>query len=679
MNARMLWLATILVALPAWAQQPAPELAKPPDGAQHLVIQSIAGKQGDSWRWVTPEGVRMARETMNLRGASIDLDARGVAGADGLPVSIEIHGNTLQGNAAESYQASEAGGHWHSPVDSGTATDARGRFYTPYGGPVASLAWLAERTLAAPDHTLLLLPGGQVTATKLRTTQLKGQYPDDKRSVDIWAFTGLDNSPRPIWMNSDGSFFGVAGALSWLPEPYVAEQKLLEDAQTGALSLQAGRLSNALAAPRRGATAFVHVRIFDADRRRFLDNQTVVVQGASIAAVGPYSKVGAPAGAILFNGEGKTLLPGLWDSHLHVADDYTGLQELSMGVTSIRDPGNDDDRTIDRRLRVDASELLMPNVFASELIDGQGPHTAPLANVAESEAWAVGYVDQAYENDFTGVKLYGSLNPAWLPAAIAEAHRLGLHVHGHPPAGMRPLDAVNLGFDELTHINMLLMQAMPDSVVAAANGFASLEGPGRLGKDVNLDGPELAGLLQAMVQKKLYADPTMVAFESLYVPENGELSPAYAPFAGTLPTQAERAFRSGGLAVPQGLARADYRASWAKMLGLLSRLHKAGIPIVAGTDGNGLELVRELQIYVQAGYTPAEALAAATIVPATLVGQGAVTGSISVGKDADLVLVEGNPEKDLAALRQTRLIMLGGRIMDADGLRKAAGYAARPH
>jgi len=109
----------------------------------------------------------------------------------------------------------------------------------------------------------------------------------------------------------------------------------------------------------------------------------------------------------------------------------------------------------------------------------------------------------------------------------------------------------------------------------------------------------------------------MVAFESVYVPDNGDLSPAYAPFVGTLPPATERGFRSGGFAVPKDLTRADYRASWAVMVALLARMHQAGIRIVAGTDGSGIEIVRELEIYTQAGLTPAEALAAATIVPCT--------------------------------------------------------------
>ena len=170
----------------------------------------------------------------------------------------------------------------------------------------------------------------------------------------------------------------------------------------------------------------------------------------------------------------------------------------------------------------------------------------------------------------------------------------------------------------------------------------------------------------------------MVAFESLYVPENGDLSPSYAPFVGTLPPTTERGFRTGGFAVPKDLTRADYRASWAKMVALLGRMHKAGVPIVAGTDGAGIELVHELEIYVQAGFSPAEALAAATIVPARLVGQDAKTGSVKIGKTADLALVDGDPSTRIGDLRQTRVIMLDGKLLDADALRAAAGFSGRP-
>jgi hypothetical protein len=363
---------------------------------------------------------------------------------------------------------------------------------------------------------------------------------------------------------------------------------------------------------------------------------------------------------------------------MHVGDDYTGPQELSLGVTSVRDPGNNDKLTIDRRTRAADGKLLFPHVYPSSLIDGKGPYTAQVANVATSQEEAIALVRKAKENGFTGVKLYGTFNPAWLPATIAEAHRLGLHVHGHIPAGIRPLEAVNDGYDEVTHINWIVMQAVPASVLPTDNGIGRFEAPGRYAKDMDVNDPALTELISWMAAKHIYSDPTMVAFEGLYVPDNGDVSPAYAPFVGTLPPMVERGFRTGGFAVPKDLTRADYRASWAKMVQILNKMHQAGVPIVAGTDGSGLEIVHELEIYEQAGFTPAETLAAATIVPARLVGQDTNTGSIKVGKAADLALVEGDPEKTIGDLRQTRVVMLDGKMLDADALRQSVGFSGRP-
>ncbi|MBS0362383.1 MAG: amidohydrolase family protein [Proteobacteria bacterium] len=321
---------------------------------------------------------------------------------------------------------------------------------------------------------------------------------------------------------------------------------------------------------------------------------------------------------------------------------------------------------------------MTPHVYPSSLIDGKGPYTAQVANVATSQAEAIALVDKAKANGFTGVKFYGTFNPEWLPAAIAEAHKQGLHVHGHIPAGIRPLDAINDGYDEVTHINWIIMQAAPDEVIKVSNGIQRFQGPGRFGKDVDLDGKAMTDIVSTMAKKHIYSDPTMVAFEQLYVPDNGDLDPAYAPFVGTLPSATERGFRSGGFEVPKDLTRADFRKSWAKMVALLGRMHKAGIPIVAGTDGSGIELIHELEIYESAGFTPAETLAAATIVPARLLGVDGHTGSIKVGKTADLALVDGDPEARIGDLRHTRVVMLDGKLLDADSLRTAAGFSGRP-
>ena len=671
--------AGVMSAGGAAGQAPAADLAKPPADARHFIIESTGGKHGDSWSWIAADGVRMARESMNLRGQVWEIDYSGRAGADGMPAAVAVHGVTPQGDAAESFESAGAEARWKSPVDSGHAPAGAPAFYVPFGGPMDVNAWFLERLLAMPGQSMDLLPGGKAHAAKVASLDVGGGVGAPRQTVDLWSVTGINNSPIPMWADAQGKFFGLTMGIAWLPEAYAGEQARLEKAQADAMAAQAPVLARSLVRIPSAPVAFRGVRVFDALNLKFLADQTVVVDKGVIVAVGPARTTAVPAGAQVIDGRGKTLVPGLWDCHMHVGDDYTGVQELSLGVTSVRDPGNNDLLTIDRRTRAAAGQLLFPHVYPSSLIDGKGPYTAQVANVATSQAEAIALVDQAKARGFTGVKFYGTLNPAWLPAAITEAHKLGLHVHGHIPAGIRPMDAIDDGYDEVTHINWIIMQAMPDSVIAVSNGIMRFEGPGRYGKDVDLDGAPISLIVRTMAGKHIYSDPTMVAFESLYVPDNGDLSPSYEPFVGTLPPTVERGFRSGGFAVPPDLTRADYRASWAKMVALLAKMHKAGIPIVAGTDGSGIEIVHELEIYRQAGFTAAEALAAATIEPARLVGQAGRTGSITVGKTADLALVEGDPARDIGALRQTRVVMLDGKILDADALRAAAGFSGRPH
>ena len=669
-------LASVAVPRAVEEQAPASELATPPAAARHFIIQSTGGKHGDSWTWVAPDGARMGRESMNLRGQVFELDSRGSAGPDGMPSAITIRGVTPQGDAGETFTIGGGTARWKSPIDAGSASYSAPAFYVSQGGPIAATAWFVEALLARPDKSLDLLPGGKARAAKL--VDLEVGAGAARQTITLWAVTGISTSPLPVWADASNKFFGLSFGIAWLPETHAGEQVKLEEAQAKALAAQAPGLVTSLVKVPSGPVAFTGVRLFDADATRFLTDQTVVVDKGVITAVGPRASVAVPAGAQVIDGRGKTLVPGLWDAHMHIGDDFTGLQELSMGVTSVRDPGNDDARTLDRRSRAAAGALLSPHVYPSSLIDGKGTYTAQVANVATSEAEAIALVNKAKANGFTGVKFYGTLNPAWLPASVREAHKLGLHVHGHIPAGMRPVDAINAGYDEITHINWVMMQAMPDTVIPVSNGIMRFEGPGRHAKDVNLEGAAIKAIIGAMASKRVYSDPTMVAFESLYVPENGDLSPSYAPFVGTLPPTTERGFRTGGFAVPNDLTRADYRASWAKMVALLGRMHAAGVPIVAGTDGAGIELVHELEIYVQAGLSAAEALAAATIVPARLVGQDHKTGSVKVGKTADLALVDGDPSTRIGDLRQTRVVMLDGKLLDADALRSAAGFSGRP-
>ena len=658
------------------AQVPADQLAKPPAGAQVFTILSTSGTNGKASIWTAAGGVRMSRESILLRGQVWELDQSVKLGADGMPSSMIVRGVTPQGNAAERFEIHDGTATWKSPVDAGTHSYNSAAFYVPQGGTSSgSTQLLIETLLASPDKSIALLPGGRARAEHL-TEVVVGEGPR-KKTVTAWAISGLSPSPVPVWTTADNKFFGSVGGLSILPVGYESYLTMLDHAQDAALAARSPALLKALLKTPQGPVAFTHVRAF-LDGTHFEDDQTVVVDNGLIVQVGPASSTPAPTGAQIFDGAGKTLVPGLWDSHMHVQDDSSGPFLLALGITSARDPGNNNALTLARAARRAKGELLSPKVYPSVLIDGKGPNTAQLGTVVTSPEEAIRAVQKAKAEGFTGIKFYGSYNPAWVAPAAAEAHRLGLHVHGHVPAGMRPSEAIAAGYDELTHIYFVMMEAMPDSVVATSNGINRFNGTGRYAKDVDLNAPPIKNLVATMAAHKITSDPTLVVAEGLFVPENGDLSPAYAPYVGTLPPATERGFREGGFAVPKDLTRDDYRKSFAKLSALVTMMHNAGVPIVAGTDGSGLELVRELELYVAAGFTTSQALAAATIAPAHLVGVDKSTGSITVGKSADLVLVEGDPSQRIGDLRNTRTVMMGGKLMDADALREASGFSGRP-
>jgi imidazolonepropionase-like amidohydrolase len=669
--------AALCVAGTAVADMPAPDLdlAKPPPGAQRFTILSTSGTHGVSARWTSSAGERMGRESMLLRGQVFETDSVSRIGKDGMLESVTVRGFTPNGDAAESFVISSRKATWKSPVDGASVAYDAPAEYVAFGGPMELTAELIEALLAAPDQSLALLPGGRARAELLTTASVGSGA--SQRTVTAYAITGLSNTPTPVWVDEQRRFFGTVQALAWLPAGDEGALPILQKAQDEALAKRSPAMLKALLKIPLGPVAFTHVRAFVAGEH-FASDQTIVVDKGIITEVGPTATVAIPAGAQILDGTGKTLVPGLWDSHMHFPDDAAGPLLLSLGITSVRDPGNINELTLARADRRAHDQLLTPHVYPSVLVDGKGPNSAQVGSIATSQEEAIAVVRKAKTDGFAAIKIYGTFNPSWVEATAAEAHRLGLHVHGHMPAGMRPLEAIVAGYDEIAHIYFVIMQAMPDSAVGQSNGMARFEGPGRYAKDVDLGAEPMKSLIATMAARKITVDPTLVVAEDLFVPDNGDLSPAYAPFIGTLPPAVERNFRQGGFQVPADLTRADYRRSFAKLEQLVGALHRAGVPIVAGTDGSGMELVRELELYVDAGFTPSEALASATIAAAHLVGADTRTGSIAVGKNADLVLIEGDPSQRIGDLRHTRTVMMDGKLMDADALRAAGGFAGRP-
>ena len=661
----------------AEASKPVPkeQLLKPPANADHYVVVSDAGQHGDQWRWRLPDGRWAYRFSQELRGWISEVDQVVTLGTDGIPTAMTIRGVTISGDAAETFAIKDGKAVWTSTSDSGSAP-AKG-YYLPAGGVSVANASLIDLLAKAGPAGVDLLPSGKATLSLGPTKQING--PKGPETVQLAWLRGILGSPIPVWLDSNKKFFAEIGGMSVVPAGYERVAKPLREAQEAATAAEvkavAARFLNPAA---RAPVLFENVRLFDADRGVFLDNQSVLTADGKIAAIGPLAAMSVPAGTRTIDGRGKTLVPGIWDSHMHIGGDWDVLANVANGLTSFRSPGTDFDRAIDATKRYRAGELLMGEPFISVIIDKKDPLAAQGAEVVTSQAETIATVRRIKDAGLWGVKFYTSMNPAWIAPAAKEAHRLGLFVHGHVPATMKPSEAVAAGYDELTHLNFVVMESMPRDVIDKSNTRARMEGPAKFFKDVDLDAQPMKGFIAELARRKTVVDPTIVIFEGMLTRDGGKPAPAYAPYMGIISPVLDRGFRSGGYPLVEGYTRDDYRKSYANMVELVGKLHKAGVPIVAGTDGWGIELVRELEIYQQAGMTPAEALQSATIVPARVVKADQRTGSIAVGKEADLVLVDGDVSKDLGALRRVVTVVSDGYVMDADELRKAAGYSGRP-
>jgi hypothetical protein len=653
-----------------------PELATPPAiGAETLVITSTGGNHGQLVRWTAPDGTRWARESLLLRGFKSELDQQTRLAADGTIEALTIRGTTPSGDAAESFRFAGGRYSYQSPVDKGEAAASGASVYVPYGGLFEPTILLAEALYKAPGRTLALAPSGRATLNPLTTLEVSNGTA--RKTLAAYTIDGVSTSPVPIWFDGD-RVFGSASFLNFLPKGWEAVAPQLSKAQDDALARRAPELLAKLAPRQAGAVAFTNVRLYDAHSRTFRDGMTVVAEGGKITQVAPTAAISLPAGTRTLDGAGKTLVPGLWDAHQHYGDDMTGPLLLATGITSIRDPGNRPEESIARKARIDKGELLGPRIIPVMLIDGTGPLAAQVAVNATDEASALAAVRKAKDMGFAGVKLYGSLDKKLVPVIAAEAKRLGLRVQGHIPRTMRPIEAVRGGYSEITHINMAMMQAMPDSVVNESNGLQRFYGPGRYAADVDLNSPEMRAYIAELKRSGTVVDPTLAIFEGGYLPDKGETSPSYIPYQGLLPPVLDRALKGGSFAPTAEVSREQMRKSFPKLQQLVIALHRAGVPIVAGTDGGGPELIRDLELYVEGGMSPADALATATIIPATVFGVAADRGSIAPGKSSDLVLVHGNPSRDMGALRHVDTVMLGDRLMKGDELRAAVGISGMP-
>ncbi|HEU5041639.1 MAG TPA: amidohydrolase family protein, partial [Gemmatimonadales bacterium] len=373
----------------------------------------------------------------------------------------------------------------------------------------------------------------------------------------------------------------------------------------------------------------------------------------------------------VFEAGGRVLLPGLFDMHTHVGP-WDGGLHLAAGVLTVRDMGSDN-ATLQRLItREEAGELLLPRVVPLGYIEGESPMSSRGGFVIHDLPGAREAVDWYAAHGYRQIKIYNSFPKDLVRETAEYAHERGLRVGGHIPAFMRAQEAVELGFDEIQHVNQVLLNffVTPQTDTRTLARFYL---PAQQTADLDLDSPPVKEFIALLLKRHTVIDPTLATFDFLRH-RNGVVSAQFAAVAEHLPPDVRRGLRAAQMDIPDDTTAARYERSYAKMIEFIGRLYRAGVPLVAGTDDvAGFTLQRELALYVQAGLTPGQALQIATWNGAQYSGVLGDRGSIEPGKLADLVLVDGDPTADIAALRRVALVIKSDRAYYPSEIYEALG------
>ena len=671
-------MASILLAVTCWAQKPPvtpgavpPLPADIPGAAKHYSVSIMGLLVGQQAVWTAPDRSLHIFYQYNDRGRGpktisiLKLDAKGV------PVAESVSGNDyLKSPVHESYARSADVARWSSDFEQGERKPAAQAIYVPINQAPWELGLLAKAALGNGGR-ISLLPEGEARVERL--DDLKLQSSSRQKNVTLYAISGLGFSPTYVWLDDKGAFFAFTN--SWtgvIPEEWESARKQLQAAQDKAAHARAAELARKLAHAAPHGLVFAHVDLFDAQSAEILKDQSVVVIGNRIRSVGPSNEVAPPADAEVIDGTDKTLLPGLWDMHAHVADN-DGLLNLAAGVTTVRDLANDIDTLLARRKRIVEGKEIGTRIVLAGVIDGPGPYQGPTKVLVSTPEEARAAVHNYAGLGYVQIKIYSSVKPELVPVIVQEAHELGLRVSGHIPAEMTAAQCVEYGYDEIQHANFLMLNFLPD--VKNTNTPARFTEVARRGADLDLHSPEVQAFVKLLQDHHTVIDPTLSIFENMFTGSLGQIPRGFQPVASRLPPQVRRGLMSEGLRPPPGLEE-RYRESFSRMMQLVGLMYRAGIPIEDGTDAMaGFSLQRELELDVQAGIPANKVLQDATMNAARIMKMDGDLGSIAPGKLADLVLVNGNPVDNISDIRKTVWVVKDGVSYKPEELYSALGVA----
>lgn len=526
--------------------------------------------------------------------------------------------------------------------------EAPRRFFTAQSyAPLSARALLIRywERIGRPA-TIPVLPGPRDVRITMRGTDpivIAGR-PMTLRRFDV---DGVVWGRETVWLDDEDRLAAIVSRIHILPIEAVRDDlkaaiPVLQSWSTADRVADLGQFLKNVPAIADRAFALSGARLIDGTGRPPIDDAVVVVNSGRITAAGARDAVRIPAGTRVLDVRGATIIPGLWDMHAHAAQIEWLPAYLAAGVTTVRDMGGEQPYLVAVRDAVASAKGLGPRLLLAGLVDGEGADGFGNVIAATPEQGRA-VVDRYKAAGFNQMKLYAILQPGVVSAITTRAHELGLTVTGHVPTALELEKAVDAGMDQVAHLPI----------------------------DGDPSSPQTKAVIDHLARKKIVIDPTLPWTELLgRAPETAleRVDPGFA--------HAPPALRANYQSVKNDTTAEAAARRVRSAAAMVKALFDAGVPIVAGTDGAlpGYSLLRSLEMYVEAGMTPMQAIESATRVPAESMGLAGESGTIAAGQRADLIVLDADPLAAISNIRKPRWVVANGRVMEPGKLWTAAGF-----
>ncbi len=588
------------------------------------------------------------------RGRGPEIHQQAWFDKNALPKKLLINGKSYMGaKVDEKFSIQNNIASWKNTQESQNIPFHNNAYYIAADGSPQDLEFLVKAIDKAKNNTLKLLPSGQATYSKLITTEVKKG--DITKKVTLYAITGLGFNPEYAWFDQDKSLFALAyGWMGMTPEGWADSLDHLHKLQKKSEHEYHKNLAKQHVIDLAGVTRFTNVNLYTATNKGMLKNTDIAIKNGKILALG--KKATELKAAQVIDGKGMTLMPGLWDMHTHISLD-NGILNIANGITSVRDLANKHEDLMQATNLFEQGTVIGPHIYRAGFIDQKSPYSAPTGKLAESLDDALEYINWYADRDYKQIKIYSSITPSWVKPIADLIHQKGMKLSGHIPSFMTTEQAIKDGFDEIQHINMVFLNflAGKNDDTRTPLRFTLV---GDKAAELDLNSKEVNDFIALLKEKDTIIDPTVTIFHSMYINKAGEIDPGYQAIVDHLPANVARGFLSSELEINASNEK-QYAASAKALLAMIKKLHDAGIRLVAGTDAiSGFTLHRELELYAEAGISNDDVLKIATVNSARIAGQNN-TGTIEVGQVADLILIDGNPLKNISAIRKVAYVVKG--------------------